>query len=246
MVLADFTTPDHATIARFVGTLGAQIKSIFLEVLALCAQLDLIGGEVFALDGCKLPSNASKEWTGTHNELRRKHAKLAATIDRLVADHQASDLEPEQARAKAHLEAKRQKIEDFLASAPPKLGSRGAEVKGNITDPESGLMPSPHGVVQGYNGLALVDSKHQIVIAAETSGSGQEHASLVPMTNLAEVNLQTTAIRDTLTGAVLLADTGYHHEEGLLVLEDKGIDAYVPALSVNIDVARSKAKCEVV
>ena len=28
-----------------------------------------IGKEHFAVDGCKLPSNASKQWSGTHKEL---------------------------------------------------------------------------------------------------------------------------------------------------------------------------------
>ena len=33
-------------------------------------------------------------------------------------------------------------------------------------------MPSAHGVVQGYNGIAAVDSKHQVVVHAEAFGEG--------------------------------------------------------------------------
>jgi hypothetical protein len=40
--------------------------------LAYADALGLIGKDTFAIDGCKLPSNASKEWSGTHDELRKK------------------------------------------------------------------------------------------------------------------------------------------------------------------------------
>jgi hypothetical protein len=36
----------------------------------------IVGGELFAIDGCKLPSNASKEWPGTLEELGKKKKDL--------------------------------------------------------------------------------------------------------------------------------------------------------------------------
>ena len=35
-------------------------------------------------------------------------------------------------------------------------------------------MISSHGFIQGYNGLSLVDSKHQVVVYSEAYGTGQE------------------------------------------------------------------------
>jgi hypothetical protein len=40
--------------------------------LLKCYVLGLIGGELFAIDGCKLPSNTAKEWSGTLEELGKK------------------------------------------------------------------------------------------------------------------------------------------------------------------------------
>ena len=34
--------------------------------------MGLIGKEMFAIDGCKLSSNASKEWSGTREEFAKK------------------------------------------------------------------------------------------------------------------------------------------------------------------------------
>jgi hypothetical protein len=41
-------------------------------------------------------------------------------------------------------------------------------------------MPTSHGVIQGYNVQALVDAKHQVILAAEAFAS-QDHENLKPM-----------------------------------------------------------------
>ena len=38
------------------------IEPLFLDVLMYCDKLGLIGKEMFAIDGCKISSNASKEY----------------------------------------------------------------------------------------------------------------------------------------------------------------------------------------
>jgi len=47
--------------------------------------------EHFAIDGCKLASNASKQWSGTHEELRHKQEKMEAAARRIVGRHRARD-----------------------------------------------------------------------------------------------------------------------------------------------------------
>ena len=42
-------------------------------------------------------------------------------------------------------------------------------------------MSTNHGVIQGYNGVAMVDEKHQIIVNAEAHGEGQEAHLLKPM-----------------------------------------------------------------
>jgi transposase len=57
------------TIAKFVSGNAEKIKQIFMEVLMYCHELELISGEDYALDGVRLPSNASLEMSGTKKEL---------------------------------------------------------------------------------------------------------------------------------------------------------------------------------
>jgi hypothetical protein len=44
-------TPDNTTIATFISRMENEIIEIYRQVLLICAQLDLVGGEIFALDG---------------------------------------------------------------------------------------------------------------------------------------------------------------------------------------------------
>jgi transposase len=61
IALACGQQPDHSTIAAFVSSMKGEILPLFRDVLLVCQEMDLLGGTFFALDGLKLPSNASKE-----------------------------------------------------------------------------------------------------------------------------------------------------------------------------------------
>ena len=42
-------------------------------------------------------------------------------------------------------------------------------------------MTTSKGTIQGYNGVATVDKKHQIIVDAQAFGAGQEHHTLQPV-----------------------------------------------------------------
>ena len=47
-----------------MSTISHQIESVFTDVLSVCYTEGLIGKTLFALDGCKISSNCSKEMGG--------------------------------------------------------------------------------------------------------------------------------------------------------------------------------------
>jgi len=55
----------------------AEIAPLFRDVLLVCEEEGLLAGTFFALDGLKLPSNASMEWSGTHSHLLKKKDRLS-------------------------------------------------------------------------------------------------------------------------------------------------------------------------
>src|SRR5512136_3248275 len=87
MALTCGQCPDHSTIAAFVSSMKDEILPLFRDVLLVCEESHLLGGTLFALDGCKLPSNASKELSGTFNDLKKKKEKLSKTVRFLMAQH---------------------------------------------------------------------------------------------------------------------------------------------------------------
>jgi transposase len=80
MALACGQQPDHSTIAAFVSSMKDQILPLFRDVLLVCEEQKLLGGTFFALDGCKLPSNASKEWSGRISDLKRRKEKIEQKV----------------------------------------------------------------------------------------------------------------------------------------------------------------------
>jgi len=84
MALACGQRPDHSTIAAFVSSMQDEIRPLFRDVLLVCEESGLLGGTFFALDGCKLPSNASKEWSGKISDLVRKKEKIERRVAELL------------------------------------------------------------------------------------------------------------------------------------------------------------------
>ena len=76
MALACGQKPDHSTIAAFVSCMKTEISPLFRDVLLVCDEEGLLGGTFFALDGCKLPSNASRRWSGRISDLERKKERI--------------------------------------------------------------------------------------------------------------------------------------------------------------------------
>lgn len=180
-------TPDHSTIAQFISSMQTEIRSIFSNILLVCEELGLLDGTHFSLDGVKLSANVSKEWSGTIEELKHKRDKLQEKVQRVIAEHALADKQPEvvverQKKRERRFQLQVERLNQFLKDHEnkPKLGSNGKEIQSNVINNESVKMPSSHGVVQGYNAQALVDSKHQVILATEAFSS-QDHENLAPM-----------------------------------------------------------------
>ncbi|MCR6651395.1 MAG: hypothetical protein NVV73_07830 [Cellvibrionaceae bacterium] len=86
MALACGEVPHFTTIAAFISGHAEQVEAIFEQVLLICDADGLLGKELFAIDGCKMSSNAAKEWSGTFKELKEKRNKIRQQIKRCIQD----------------------------------------------------------------------------------------------------------------------------------------------------------------
>jgi|WetSurMetagenome_2_1015567.scaffolds.fasta_scaffold106566_1 transposase len=225
--------PDHSTIASFISSMQSEIQSIFSNILLVCEELGLLEGTHFSLDGVKLSANVSKEWSGTIDELKHKRDKLQEKLQRVIAEHAQADKQPEvvverQKKRERRFQLQVERLNEFLQDREPKQGSEGKEIQSNAVDNESVKMPTSHGVIQGYNAQALVDSKHQVILAAEAFAS-QDHENIKPMLEGAKKNVAAIGKDETyFQGRQLTADSNYHSFPSLTVCQDEKIDAYIP------------------
>jgi len=236
MALSADTHPHFTTIADFISTMQDQITPLFRDVLLLCSTEGLIDKNMFAIDGCKISSNCSKEWSGTKAQLHKKMEKIEKSVKFIVDKHNQADTLREETdqykrevKAIKNLSEKAAKIKQWISEHDDKKSTRKKALQSNITDNESVKMPTSHGVVQGYTGSVAVDSKHQVIVHAEAFGSNNETAVLEPMIDGVEENFKETKIDEKILKKVtVVADTGYHSGENVSMLEEREIDAYIP------------------
>lgn len=221
--------PHFTTVARFVSRLAEPIAAVFQQVLLICDAQGLIGREMFAIDGVKLPGNASKRHSGSRAELAQRAGKMLDAAITMLHRHQACDGEPlapeptlaaREQRQVERLRHEAQRIARFLAEHPQdKPGSRGAIRKSNVTDNDSAKMATDKGVIQGYCGVATVDAAHQVIVDAQAHGTGSEQALLLPAVQAARPHMA--------AHTVITADAGYHSEANLQALAELGVAAVI-------------------
>jgi len=231
------TVPHFTTIAAFVSSYPQAIEDVFEQVLLICDEQGLLGKELFAIDGCKLPSNAAKEWSGTFKELKHKRDKIKQQIRYHLKEHQRCDksIALDEQRQQRHkqavdtLEKAFDKVDHFLKSASPRMGQGRVkkEIKSNITDNESAKMTTSKGTIQGYNGIAAVDKKHQVIVDAQVFGASQEHHTLQPVIEAVKNRLDKRHDH-SLTDTIFTADTGFACEANMAWLYQNQINAFVP------------------
>ncbi|MFC1488770.1 IS1182 family transposase [Thermodesulfobacteriota bacterium] len=240
MALSCNQRPDHSTIAAFVSSMKGQILPLFCDILLVCEQENLLGGTIFALDGLKLRSNASTEWSGKISEISKKKEKIEQKVKLLMDEQIAADkddgddladrLSREKQIEKLHKQAAR--IDKWLSQNDAKISATtGRELQSNVTDNESAKMKTSHGTIQGYNGQALVDGKHQVVVHAKAFGSGQDNQHLAPMVDGAKENIEKIGqSEDYFENKIFTADSNYHNQNTLKKCREEKLDAYIPDL----------------
>ena len=140
-----------------------------------------------------------------------------------------AELEAEtRAAAEAEMKARAAAQEQRQAAGVKKTGKPPAPPKGepdgkaqrNFTDPESRILKTKDGFIQGYNAQAAVDGAHQIIVAQTLTNSSSDQAQLAPLLRGIRANLGKNP--DEVS-----ADAGYCSDANLRTLKRRRIEAYV-------------------
>jgi len=92
-VLVGDQHPDHTVISEFRRTHIDAFRSLFVEVLRMCARSGLVKVGRVALDGTKVRANASKHKAMSYGRMKKTERRLRSEIDALIAEAEALDRE---------------------------------------------------------------------------------------------------------------------------------------------------------
>jgi transposase len=148
---------------------------------------------------------------------RSRLARLKECQERLVrekeekAQRQAEMMEKREAEEEAMGHKKRGRKPKEVA----KVVEGEAKAKANVTEPDSRIMKTRTGYIQGYNAQAAVN-RGQIILAADVTQEANDVHQLHPMTEEAQQELKAAGVEYEIE--IELADAGYWSEGNLAEL----------------------------
>ncbi len=157
------------------------------------------------------------------DELARRESRLERIREAKAAleAEEAARERARQAEMRAEGKAPRKPDPDTEPPTPKPTAQR------NFTDPESKIMKTSDGSYhQCFNGQAVVDSRAQVIVAADAADEAPDTRQLEPALEQLDDNLK--AIEATLpAGAKLLGDAGYFSERNVTATAEHGLDPYL-------------------
>jgi transposase len=226
-------SPGYRTIANFRKANWAALKAVNRSFVLLARELDLVSGQLVAIDGAFFHGDASKTSMATRKKLSEQIAALDRDIEAYGVALDANDAAEvvgspgsddrgeggdggDLAQKVTALMAKRAQAQADL----DQLEASG-ETQLSRTDADARLLTKNGQTVAGYNVQIAVDDKHKLIVASEVVNDGNDTGQLYRIARAAKEALGAETLQ-------AVADVGYYNGATLKACEDDGIVAFVP------------------
>ena len=157
------------------------------------------------------------DWVADKQKRLQKIREARAALE---AEAKAAAEEEMRRREKAEEQRKTEgRKKNGKTPAPPKAEPEG-KAQRNFTDPESRILKTKDGYIQGYNAQAAVDAQAQIIVAQSLTNSMSDQDQLVPLIDGIKDNLGRKPKEAS-------ADAGYCSEANLAALAEREVGAYL-------------------
>jgi len=228
MSIVGLDPPDFRTISEFRKRHLNALSGLFGQVLRLCERAGLVKLGHVALDGTKIKANASKHKAMSYERMGKRAAELEAEVAGWIGRgseggrQRGRRLRARQARAEADQKREAEGRKKPGRPAAPPSEDPDAKAQKNFTDPESRIMKTKDGFIQGYNAQAAVDAEAQVIVAHGLDANASDQHQLTPMVDAVEANMGRKP--DEVS-----ADAGYCSDANLEAMESRNIDVYIAA-----------------
>jgi len=219
MWLVQNLKPDHKTIAEFRKENIRPLQKLFREFVRLCRSWELIGGELFAVDGTKIKASNNKKGNFSAKKLAKRIAhldeKIEAWFQKAEEEDTLEDSEHDMPQGLLGLLERRELYEDCLEEL-----ERTGTNEVSLTDCDARLMGNNRGGVDvAYNVQSTVDAKCHVIADFDVSLNPTDHGQLD--------NMSKRLIRQGYRGFGMLADKGYYNGDDLEKCEKRKVKAIV-------------------
>ena len=243
-VLAAGNQPDFRTISDFRKLHLEALSHLFEQVLQISLDAGMIKLGRVALDGSKIKANASKHKAMSYGRMKETQKRLRAEVKEWLEKAEAADAEEdgrygrersgdeipaELARRETRLQKIRQAkkaLEERAREAaqdqpePTEKAAPKDKDQYNFTDPESRIMKSGDGFVQGYNVQIAVEGEFQLIVGHAVTQAANDKQQMEPL-------VQAILEQSGQKPEQVLTDSGYCSENNLEFLKEAEIEGFV-------------------
>lgn len=227
------SSPNYHTLSTFYAAHGEFLDATFVDILATLTGHHLLTVKAIAVDGRKIPANASKE--SFHREATLDRHRLEAEQHVAALREQralAQATSSRQAAARRRAAADRQRrLEEAVATvrqrqaeraATGRAGAKPAEARASETDGDARKMKRSHGGFEpAFNVQTATDIDSGLIVAVTVTEQASDNGLLVPMVEQATANLGTPPEQ-------ALADAGFADADDIEQLETAQIEVLMP------------------
>lgn len=226
MWLLNRLTPDFKTIADFRKDNSKGLKRAFREFIFVCKKLDLLSGELIAIDGSKFKADNHSSKSYNQDKINKllekideKVATYLETLDSTDKDEDSKNkINPEELQDKIKsLKKHKKELQEYEKSL-----QESGETQISLTDKDSRKMRvSTGGSDMCFNAQTAVDEKHKLIVCAEVTNDINDQNQLSSIAEKAKEILGVDSMD-------VVADAGYFKFEEIKGCQDQGIECYVP------------------
>jgi len=225
MYLAGMHRPSFNRLCEFKRNNYEQFQDCFLQIVRFCTEMGFAPLASISIDGSKIAASASdkqiRDRQAVTEELKEIKDQIKSILDHAQDIDDAEDASELADLNNYHLqqlESRKQRLEEANAI----LEANENQKRINFTDLECREQKY---IGSGYNVQIAVDSKHQIIVAADVVSDPSDNQQLLPMVEQTERNTDTEGLTKKI-----IADSGYAsgHNYQRLYQERPYLDVYVP------------------
>ena len=216
--------PDHKTIAEFRRKNKEALKRVLKQCARLCIGLDLIEGNTLFVDGSKIRANASIKNTWDKKKCDRYLKKIDKRIDAILSECDEIDEREEGQPSLVEMEEElkdKKKLKSKVEKILKELEEEGKKSK-NTTDSECTRINSTQGSHAGYNGQAVVDEKHGLIVNSDVVSENNDVSQFANQIEQANKTLGKKC-------ETACADSGYADTDELEKIDKQEIKVIVPS-----------------